>query len=177
MGAGHGKLEESPNEWKPLRIGDDGAGILVVEVPDRGGIWAPTKCYLCPVPPFDILTQAIHVVLRVSEDDREHELALGVVLEGKRGEFQILENVPIKKVDDASAIYGITRQSVWMPDDDALGLALLNTSKHLIEYGTPWRLGTEGLFKHAHDLNIGLVREGTCEFVFLRVNGEYLPVF
>ncbi|MFA6588705.1 MAG: hypothetical protein WCT08_06640 [Patescibacteria group bacterium] len=69
----------------------------------------------------------------MSKSDIQHEFPLRRVLKPKRGEFQILDFIPIGQVNDLSAVYGISGQPIRMPGDDAIGFALFYSLQHFIE--------------------------------------------
>src|SRR5947209_3161143 len=102
----------------------------------------PAILHLRAISPADVFAQAVNVILGIPEDDREHELALGVILKAEGRKPKVFELLGIEEVDDAPAVDGISCKPIRMPGDDALGFSCCNALKHRIEYRTARRFGT-----------------------------------
>ena len=94
------QLPHSAHQEEAFRILDDGFCRLIVQIADGRQVRAPAVLSLGPVSAADVLAQGIHLVFRVPEDDREHELALRIVLERERRELHVLQDLLIEKVND-----------------------------------------------------------------------------
>lgn len=136
---------------KPVRVADDDFRAAVgsrVHVPDGRLPREPPHFALHAVASADVLAQGVHLVLRVTEDDGQHELALRAVLEDVGRELEIEETLGVQKMDDPAAIDRVPSQAVRMPGDDPAGFAIPDSRHHLIEHRSSWEAGAPALGEH-----------------------------
>ena len=132
---------------------------------------------LGPITATDVFTQAVDVVFRVPEDDRQHEFPLRVVFETERGKAQILQTLRIEEIDDSTAVDGVSRETVRMPGNDALGVPCFDSLEHGVKNRSSRRLRAERFFIRLDDLDIAPSRTQTFHFLALGFDGEDLTIF
>ncbi|TAH32403.1 hypothetical protein EYC59_06045 [Candidatus Saccharibacteria bacterium] len=74
----------------------------------------------------------------------QHIFALRRVLKPKMRELQVSDNIFIKHIDNAPAIYAVARQPVGQPCQNAVCFAILYALQHFVKLRASWLLG--GLF-------------------------------
>src|ERR1700694_2703763 len=122
---------------------------------------------LGPITASDVFTEAVDVVFRVPKDDRQHEFSLRVVFETESRKAQIFETLRIKEIDDSTPVDRISRETIRMPGNDALGVTCLDSLEHGVKNGAPRRLCTERLLINLNDLDIMPSRTHTFHFLAL----------
>src|SRR5207249_1757921 len=179
VGAGKEPLPELLYQREPFGIGDDDlvAGLAArVEVADGCVGREPALFPLGPVATTDVLAQGIDLVLRLSEHDRKHELALRRVLEGVRRKAEVRELRRVQEVNNLSTVEGVAREPVGMPRQNSIGLAARDALEHFIEYGTAGRFRAARLVQQLDNLQAFLFGVPS-QFSHLRFNREGLAVF
>ncbi len=136
----------------------------------------PAVLQLGPIAALHVFAQAVYIVLGVAEDDGEHELALWVVLEGEGAELKVSELLLIEEVDDPASVDRIASQTVWMPGNNAIRLAALDSSEHFREERSTWRLGAIRLLIASDDSHRRLIFESSLQLCSLGFYRENLPV-
>ncbi|OFZ79371.1 MAG: hypothetical protein A2583_02750 [Bdellovibrionales bacterium RIFOXYD1_FULL_53_11] len=154
MGSREHEIPHLAEEREPLRVRHDGLRLTMIQVARGSIVRPPTMLQLCPISTAHIFAQIVHVVFRVAEDDGQHELPLGAVLEREVGKAEIFELLGIEKVDDPSSIDGVASKSIRMPGDDSICLAMLDPPQHGVEYRPPRCLGALGFLADSEHSDI-----------------------
>ncbi len=131
---------------------------------------------LSPITTTDVFTEAVDVVFRVPKDDREHEFPLRVVFETERRKAQIFQTLRIEEIDDSTTVDGVSRETIRMPGNDALGFPGFDPLEHGVKNRTPGRLRTERFLISLNDLDIMPSRTQTFHFLALGFDGEDLTI-
>ena len=173
-GAGEHQAEHLLDKIEAFRIGNDRTRGGIGEVSDWWPRRAPSLGDLCTVSSTDILGEAVDVVFRETEEHGKHQLALRVVFEGVSGKAKVLDLAGIKQMNNAAAIDGISGKAVWVPADDAAGLAPLDPTEHLVEDGAARILGALRLLIGVHDVEVGRAGHEPRGLRQLRFEREHL---
>lgn len=182
LGAGVLAREERSKDFlydrEPLRIPSDHLRPGVrphIDVSDRRLPGVPAHFSLSPISAPYMLAQSIDLIFGVAKHDGEHELSLGTVLEGERGESQITEFPGVQEVNDLAAIDSISGEPVWVPGEDAVGFAAGDTFQHQSEYLPTRATGTFAFQENLDDLeSVRLSESG--ELADLGFEGDCLVV-
>jgi len=167
------ELEEIPDKGCSLRIGVNGSGDPVVQVPDRSVSRPDALGDFASVTAADVLGEVVHIVLALPEEDREHELARRCRVEWAGRESEILDGTLVNQVDDPSAVQSVSSQSIRVPSQDATGFTTLDPREHGVEDGPTGSLRGLALNERV-DYREGFTASEITEFRDLVVNRPYL---
>ncbi|OIO53017.1 hypothetical protein AUJ46_06370 [Candidatus Peregrinibacteria bacterium CG1_02_54_53] len=98
------------------------------------------------------------------------------VLEGHRGELHVLERARVQHMDDAPSVYGVPREPVWMPCQNAVGFSPFQSIQHFREHGSPGFFGSFCLAERGDDFQPFFCRVLT-ELGNLSFDGKSLSLF
>ncbi|OHA21174.1 MAG: hypothetical protein A2W52_04105 [Candidatus Taylorbacteria bacterium RIFCSPHIGHO2_02_49_25] len=90
---------------------------------------------------FRILGKRIHIVFALPKGDIEHELALRGVFAPKGRKLQARKFFAVQEEDKQSSVHRIARQSVRVPCQNSVRIALLNTLCHFAKYRSARNFG------------------------------------
>ncbi|OGD55515.1 hypothetical protein A3E73_01485 [Candidatus Beckwithbacteria bacterium RIFCSPHIGHO2_12_FULL_47_17] len=89
IAAGSKQPEGFCNKLGADRINDNGFIRFVIYVTQRGFIGPVAAPQFLPIPPFDVFTQIIHVILGFGKSHGDHKFSLRCVVKPKGREFQV----------------------------------------------------------------------------------------
>ena len=81
----------------------------------------------------------------------------------------------IQKINNASAVNRIARQSIRMPRQNSVRFAMLYAIEHIVEYRTARNFGRLFFYQLINNVKILLFRKGT-QFCNLVLNGTHLLI-
>src|SRR3989344_4859436 len=123
------QLKRLTHERRFAPIHDDSLGIRVVEIAEGRGAWIDTLPCFLPESSRDVYAQVADVLIRHTKLDRHEEyVVVWHICLVVRNNF--LNDTLLQKPTDASTVYGIAGEAVYLPTHDAVRVATLDTFQH-----------------------------------------------
>ncbi|OGM97906.1 MAG: hypothetical protein A2735_03025 [Candidatus Yanofskybacteria bacterium RIFCSPHIGHO2_01_FULL_41_21] len=124
-----------------LAVNNDRFSSYIIYVADRRNarIFAPS--HFLAQTTLRVFGKRIHIVFALPKSDIQHKFSLRRWLKPELREFQRCNMPAINEINDLSTIYRIARQSVRMPSQNSVRLAMFNSFQHFAKYRTARNFG------------------------------------
>src|SRR3989338_4061804 len=135
------EFKRLPDNFCFLSVNDNGFCSTVIDISNRGKRWIVAITNFLAKSSFGIFGKRIHIVFALSERHVQHKFTLRGRITPKSWKLQARKFPCVEEVDYLSTVNTISCETIRMPREDRICIALFNALHHFIKHWTTWNFG------------------------------------